>query len=173
MVQWTICQGRQVLLSPKYKSCGMWIMPLSRCSTTATPRTIKVSGQPAAGLSRRTSAPFVVCDDGVGLIEKIQTMIDGTLRPVRVQIPYGYAKDSKTVYYENFAGKIKVLKKAGPATFVSKNDGYFAWDAKSIFWNGYLLQGSRPAILAHRRRAKGALKGCQALLYPEQASDGR
>ena len=41
---------------------------------------------------------FVVCDDGVGLIEKIQTMIDGTLRPVRVQIPYGYAKDSKTVY---------------------------------------------------------------------------
>lgn len=84
---------------------------------------------------------FVVCDDGVGLIEKIQTMIDGTLRPVRVQILYGYAKDSKTVYYENFAGKIKVLKKAGPATFVSKNDGYFAWDAKSIFWNGYLLQG--------------------------------
>lgn len=82
---------------------------------------------------------FVVCDDGVRLIENIQTMSDGTQRPVRMCIPYGYAKDSKAVYYENFAGKIKVLKKADPATFVSNNDGDFAWDAKSIFCGGYLL----------------------------------
>ena len=66
-------------------------------------------------------------------------MSDGTQRPIRLRIPYGYAKDSKAVYYENFAGKIKILKKADPATFVSNNDGYFAWDAKSIFWGGYLL----------------------------------
>ena len=32
-------------------------------------------------------------------------------RPVRLRIPYGYAKDNKAVYYENFAGKIKILKK--------------------------------------------------------------
>ena len=82
---------------------------------------------------------FVVCDDGVKLIEQIRTMSDGTQRPIRVRIPYGYAKDSKAVYYENFAGKIKILKRADPATFVSNNDGYFAWDAKSIFWGGYLL----------------------------------
>ena len=82
---------------------------------------------------------FVVCDDGVNLIEKIQTMSDGIQRPVRLCIPYGHAKDSKTVYYENFASKIKILKKADSATFVSNNDGYFAWDQKSIFWGGYLL----------------------------------
>lgn len=82
---------------------------------------------------------FVVCDDGVKLIEEIRTMSDGTQRPIRVRIPYGYAKDSKAVYYENFAGKIKILKKADPATFVSNNDAHFAWDAKSIFWGGYLL----------------------------------
>ena len=85
---------------------------------------------------------FVVCDDGVKLIETIQTMSDGTQRPVRLCIPYGYAKDSKAVYYENFAGKIKILKKADPATFVSNNDGYFAWDSKSVFWGGYLLPGA-------------------------------
>ena len=82
---------------------------------------------------------FVVCDDGVNLVEMVRTMSDGTQRPIRVRIPYGYAKDSKAVYYENFAGKIKILKKADSATFVSNNDGYFAWDAKSIFWGGYLL----------------------------------
>lgn len=85
---------------------------------------------------------FVVCDDGVRLIENIQTMSDGTRRSVRMCIPYGYAKDSKAVYYENFSGKIKILKKADPATFVSNNDGYFAWDAKSIFWGGYPLPGA-------------------------------
>lgn len=84
---------------------------------------------------------FVVCDDGVKLIliEEIRTMSDGTQHPVRLRIPYGYAKDSKAVYYENFAGKIKILKKADPATFVSNNDGYFTWDAKSVFCGGYLL----------------------------------
>ena len=32
---------------------------------------------------------FVVCDDGVKLIEQIRTMSDGTQRPIRVRIPYG------------------------------------------------------------------------------------
>ena len=48
-------------------------------------------------------------------------------------VPYGYAKDSKAVYYENFVGKIKVLKKADPVTFVSNDDGYFGWDAKHFY----------------------------------------
>ena len=82
---------------------------------------------------------FAVCDDGVNLIEKVRTMSDGTKLPVLLRIPYGYAKDSKAVYYENYAGKIKILKKADPDTFLSNNDGYFAWDAKSVFWGGYLL----------------------------------
>lgn len=37
-------------------SCGMWITPHSRHSTTATPGIVKVSGPPAAGLNQRTSA---------------------------------------------------------------------------------------------------------------------
>ena len=36
-------------------------------------------------------------------------------------VPYGYAKDSKAVYYENFV------------TFVSNDDGYFGWDAKHFY----------------------------------------
>ena len=51
----------------------------------------------------------------------------------RLGVPYGYAKDSKAVYYENFVGKIKVLKKADPVTFVSNDDGYFGWDAKHFY----------------------------------------
>lgn len=98
-----------------------------------------MSGRPAGRFEPEDISSFVVCDDGVKLIEQIRTMSDGTQRPIRVRIPYGYAKDSKAVYYENFAGKIKILKRADPATFVSNNDGYFAWDAKSIFWGGYLL----------------------------------
>ena len=60
---------------------------------------------------------------------------------------------------KNFAGKIKILKRADPATFVSNNDGYFAWDAKSIFWGGYLLPKADPAILADREYRNGSLKG--------------
>ena len=37
------------------------------------------------------------------------------------------------MYYENFVGKIKVLKKADPVTFVSNDDGYFGWDAKHFY----------------------------------------
>ena len=77
---------------------------------------------------------FVVCDDGVKLIEKIQTMSDGTRHPVRLCIPYGYAKNSKAVYYKNFAGKTKMLKKSDPVTFISNNDGYFAWMPSPSSW---------------------------------------
>lgn len=37
------------------------------------------------------------------------------------------------MYYENFVGKIKVLKKADPVTFVSNDDGYFGWDVKHFY----------------------------------------
>ena len=37
------------------------------------------------------------------------------------------------MYYENFVGNIKVLKKADPVTFVSNDDGYFGWDAKHFY----------------------------------------
>ena len=63
------------------------------------------------------------------------------------------------MYYENFAGKIKILKKADPATFVSNNDAHFAWDAKSIFWGRLSAAESRLAILADRECTKGSLKG--------------
>ena len=45
--------------------------------------------------------------------------------------------DSNPLFYDEDAQEI--LKKADPATFVSNNDGYFAWDARFIFWGGYLL----------------------------------
>ena len=44
-------------------------------------------------------------------------------------------RTAKPCTYENFVGKIKVLKKADPVTFVSNDDGYFGWDAKHYIQN--------------------------------------
>ena len=93
----------------------------------------------AAGLNRRTSAL------------SLSVMMESTWWKWSGPCPMGHSAPSECEFPricqgqqgrvddENFAGKIKILKKADPATFVSNNDGYFAWDAKSIFWGGYLL----------------------------------
>lgn len=87
---------------------------------------------------------FDVCDDGFWLSEIKITLTDGKCYPEVLHIPYGFAKDSKAVYYENFQGKPKILKKADPETFVSNNDGYFAWDKNYVFYGQSTLPGASP-----------------------------
>ena len=68
---------------------------------------------------------FEVCDEGIHRTDRDREtsweFSDGIRRVVRVEIPYGYAKDNKQVYYEDYHGKIKILAKANPATFISMN----------------------------------------------------
>lgn len=88
---------------------------------------------------------FTVCDDGFWLSTNKITLTDGRCCEEQKHIPYGYAKDSKQVYYENYAGKIKILKKADPVTFVSNNDGYYGWDQNNVFYGKNTLPGANPA----------------------------
>lgn len=57
---------------------------------------------------------------------------------------YGYAKDSKQVYYENFQGKAKVVPKADPASFVSRSDGYYGFDKDHVFCGKSVLPKAKP-----------------------------
>lgn len=87
---------------------------------------------------------FAVCDDGVVKVSSLQEMDDGTKRTTISYLPFGYAKDSQCVYYEDSHGKTKIIKKADPATFVSNNDGRYAWDAQFVFLCASLLPGADP-----------------------------
>ena len=53
-------------------------------------------------------------------------------------------KDSKQVYYEDYHGKIKILAKANPATFISMNDGDFAKDDTYVFYGKTPLPKANP-----------------------------
>ena len=87
---------------------------------------------------------FDVCDDGFWLSEIKITLTDGKEYTEILHIPYGFAKDSKQVYYENYEGKIKILKKADPESFVSNKDGYFGWDKSNVYYGKNLLPGASP-----------------------------
>ncbi len=80
---------------------------------------------------------FKVLDDGKSL-----------LWYNRIGIPEytfcGYAKDKNNVYYHNYEGKPKVVKKADLETFVSLNDGYFAKDKNNVYGNGKIIKKANP-----------------------------
>ena len=92
---------------------------------------------------------FEVCDEGIHRTDRDREtsweFSDGIRRVVRVEFPYGYAKDSKQVYYEDYHGKIKILAKANPANFISMNDGDFAKDDTYVFYGKTLLPKANPA----------------------------
>ena len=92
---------------------------------------------------------FEVCDEGIHRIdgdeETSWEFSDGIRRVVRVEFLYGYAKDSKQVYYEDYHGKIKILAKANPANFISMNDGDFAKDDTYVFYGKTPLPKANPA----------------------------
>jgi len=58
--------------------------------------------------------------------------------------PYGYAKDKNCVYYENFEGKTKIIKKADVETFISYGDAYFASDKNHVYANGRIIKKANP-----------------------------
>lgn len=62
----------------------------------------------------------------------------------RVGIPEftfcGYARDKNNIYYHNYEGKPKVIKRGDLNTFSSQNDGYFGRDKNFIFGNGKIIK---------------------------------
>ncbi len=54
----------------------------------------------------------------------------------------GYAKDRDNIYYHNYEGKPKIIKKADVTTFLSLNDGYFGKDKNFIFGNGKIIKNA-------------------------------
>lgn len=69
------------------------------------------------------AATFQVCDDGI----EAQSLVPDQ------PLMYGYGKDKDRVYYYDFSGKPKWVRKAAAASFVSLNDGIFGKDAKYVF----------------------------------------
>lgn len=81
-------------------------------------------------------ATFKVCDDGkksLGKTSKYESFA-----------PYGFGKDKHSVYYYNYAGKAKVVKKANPETFVSLNDGYFGYDDTYVYYGSSVIPKAHP-----------------------------
>jgi hypothetical protein len=64
---------------------------------------------------------FSVCDDGVHFLD------------ANTIVPTGYSMDKSWVYFYDFSGKPKRVRKATPISFISLNDGQFAFDAKFVF----------------------------------------
>jgi hypothetical protein len=58
--------------------------------------------------------------------------------------PYGFGKDANNVFYYDFQGKPKVVKKAISSSFESLNDGYFGYDEKSVFCGKNILPKANP-----------------------------
>ena len=54
--------------------------------------------------------------------------------------PTGYAKDKNYVYYDNYEGKTKIIKKADVETFTSFGDTYFARDKNHVYGNGKIIK---------------------------------
>ncbi|WP_159019952.1 DKNYY domain-containing protein [Algibacter sp. L3A6] len=92
------------------------------------------------------SETFEVCDDGIqkpiSIIKK--EFKDNSFKTVKLKIPYGYAKDKDNVYYENYQGKTKVLKKANSETFRSLNNGYYGLDNSFVFYGQNIIQKANP-----------------------------
>ena len=79
------------------------------------------------GIKGVERSSFVVCDVGIYMIGDSM-------------IPYGFAKDSKRVYYYDFDGKPNWVRKAVADSFVSLGDGHFGHDDERIFYGRSMLR---------------------------------
>lgn len=91
---------------------------------------------------------FQVCDSGISKVFESNTMVqefsDGKMRESIILIPYGYAKDKNHVYYENFCGKTKIVKKANPHSFQSLDNGLYGFDDRYVFYEQFVIPKANP-----------------------------
>lgn len=88
---------------------------------------------------------FEVCDNGMKSMGKSVEWVDKKLYLYNeTYVPYGYGKDKKNVYYYNFSGKTKIVKKADIHSFVSLNDGHFGLDKNYVFYGFATILKAKP-----------------------------
>ncbi|MEC5144342.1 DKNYY family protein [Chitinophaga sp. 180180018-2] len=88
---------------------------------------------------------FVVCDEGEHSFGNAVKHAGSKTFLHESFAPYGFGKDKSNVYYFDFQGKTKIVKKANPETFVSFNDSYFGYDEKQVFCGFAVIPGADPA----------------------------
>lgn len=89
---------------------------------------------------------FEVCDSGMySLGKQVERLSETQVIWYELFVPYGYGKDKNNVYYYNYEGKPKVVKKAIPTSFCSLGDGDFGRDEKSVLCGYSVIPKANPA----------------------------
>jgi len=89
---------------------------------------------------------FEICDDGkksLGL--QFEKSDKGEMIRYECIVPYGFAKDKNNVYYYDYQGKTKIVRKADATRFTSLNDSYFGYDEKNVFCGAAVIPKADPA----------------------------
>ena len=88
---------------------------------------------------------FEICDDGKHSLGKSVEWVDKKMFLYdESYVPYGYGKDVNHVYYYNFSGKTKIVKKAETNTFVSLNDSNYGIDENNVFYGFAAIPKANP-----------------------------
>lgn len=88
------------------------------------------------------AASFEVCDSG--RLSQGVMLRPGSKKEYESFVPYGFAKDKNQVYYYDYQGKTKIVKKAGPPAFRSLQDGYFGMDDQHVYCGAHILPKANP-----------------------------
>lgn len=87
----------------------------------------------AGNIKEADPITFTVCDSGKHSLGKSVRNVGQNKMLHEQYVPYGFGKDRNNVYYYDFQGKSKIVRKANPTTFVSLDDGYFGYDDKYVY----------------------------------------
>ncbi|UQB69973.1 DKNYY domain-containing protein [Epilithonimonas zeae] len=87
---------------------------------------------------------FEICDSGQHSLGKSLKRINDRKFLHESFVPYGFGRDKNNVYYYDFQGKGKIVKKANAETFVSLNDSYFGHDDKCVFCGISVIPKANP-----------------------------
>lgn len=89
---------------------------------------------------------FEICDSGKKSLGLSVVKVENGQKAYHENFaPYGFAKDMDNVYYYDFQGKTKIVKKAIPSSFHSLGDGYFGYDEKFVFCGQSVIPKAKPA----------------------------
>lgn len=96
-------------------------------------------------ISEADAKTFEVCDNGKKSMGITFLLSENNKKEVLESfVPYGFGKDVNNVFYYDFQGKTKVIKKAISSSFKSLNDGYFGYDEKLVFCGKNILPKANP-----------------------------
>lgn len=86
---------------------------------------------------------FEVCDAGKFVLP-VPSEMPGKLPIPELKFSYGYAKDKNRVYYFSVREGLSIIHNADPCSFISLNDGYFAYDKSHVFCQAREIEDADP-----------------------------